>query len=634
MASTNVNVKMGVTGVSELKRSMTEAKNAIKTLDSALELNEKQYRKTGDAEEYMKQKADLLQTKLEKQKTVVDNAKKALEQMSKDGTDKASASFQKMQQTLLKAESDLLDTETQLKGIKTGSTEASTGVDSMNESLKQIGKGVSFQNLTTGLKDITDKLESAARTAIRLGRNITNSMKESTGWADDLMTRSAQYGIDEETLQKMDHVAELIDTDVDTIVTAKDKLAKNRDKITDLFGIETEGKSADQLFWEVGEAIQNMTDEMDKSEAAQKVFGKSWRELAPLFKAGKEEYDALMDRQNVLTSEQVKQLAEADDKIKEIEQNIQQMKNEFWANNSDKIIGLAQWVIDNSESVKTGLIAIGAGYGALKLAETAADLRKVVNAFKNLTSLGSAASAAGTAAGAGFGASFVNAFVAAAPALASMLGIAGVATAGAFYAQAEVEKLAEEKRAERLESAEKLQGTERQFLERSANALGTYRDPNGEKYRNVLGQGWIGGNEAEIIDLLMGMKDRSGIEMAKMSNMLLGTYTSQGNDTWYELQRLWGGEEMDMGRMRSILESIADAYDRMAKLEEETNAVNEKNAKNSLTSSDLSEFKGMPAAVARAVEKATIVVNVDADNFGRKLAPVVGGYQGVNVLRN
>ena len=37
MASTNVNVKMGVTGVSELKRSMTEAKNAIKKLGLALE---------------------------------------------------------------------------------------------------------------------------------------------------------------------------------------------------------------------------------------------------------------------------------------------------------------------------------------------------------------------------------------------------------------------------------------------------------------------------------------------------------------------------------------------------------------------------------------------------------------------
>ena len=62
MASTNVNVKMGVTGVSEFKRNMTEAKNSIKTLDSALELNEKQLTATGNAEEYMKNKMELLET--------------------------------------------------------------------------------------------------------------------------------------------------------------------------------------------------------------------------------------------------------------------------------------------------------------------------------------------------------------------------------------------------------------------------------------------------------------------------------------------------------------------------------------------------------------------------------------------
>lgn len=630
MASTNVNVKMGVTGVSEFKRNMTEAKNSIKTLDSALELNEKQLKATGNAEEYMKTKMELLEIKLEKQQSLVDNAKKALDDMSKEGVDKASASFQKMQQTLLKAESDLLDTKTQLNGIESGSKDAGTNVDSMNESLKKIGKGVSFQNLSSGLKDITDKLESGARAAIRIGKNLMNSLKDSSGWADDIKTRAAQFGIDEETLQKMDHVAEFIDTDVETIITAKDKLAKNRDKITDLFGIETEGKSADELFWEVGDAIQNMSDEMDKSEAAQEVFGKGWRELAPLFKAGKEEYDSLMDRQSVLTSEQIDKLAKADDSIQEIQQTIKQMKADFWAENSDKIIDLGQWVVDNAESVKGGLIAIGVGYGALKLGETAAEILKVVDAFKNLTSLGSAASAAGTAAGAGFGASFVNAFVAAAPMLASMLGITAVAVAPAMAAQAEAEALAESTRTQRMESASKLQGTERAFLERSANALGLYRDENGNVTRNALGQGWLGGNEGEIEAILMGMSSRTDLEKAKLHNLLNGSTTSQGYDTWSELMRLWGGEGMDMGRMEAILESVADAYDRMARLEEETNAINEKNQQNSLTPADLSEFKGMPGAVAKAVENAKINVYVDVT----EVADTVSRRQAYNIERN
>ena len=55
-----INVKIGVTGISQFKRNIKVAQNSVKTLDQQLAINEKQFKATGDAEAYMQQKTELL----------------------------------------------------------------------------------------------------------------------------------------------------------------------------------------------------------------------------------------------------------------------------------------------------------------------------------------------------------------------------------------------------------------------------------------------------------------------------------------------------------------------------------------------------------------------------------------------
>ena len=52
--ATGVNVKLGVSGISQFKADIREAKDSIKTLDAQLALTEKQFKATGDKEEYLK----------------------------------------------------------------------------------------------------------------------------------------------------------------------------------------------------------------------------------------------------------------------------------------------------------------------------------------------------------------------------------------------------------------------------------------------------------------------------------------------------------------------------------------------------------------------------------------------------
>ena len=379
-----VNVKLGV-DLGDFNSGIKSAKEQIKTFDAALKYAEASLKSTGDAESAMTTKTEALRGKLEAQKKVVDQYTDALQKMNAAGVEKTSSSYQKMQTNLLNAKAAMETTRAQINDLNTSQTNAAKSADELATNVGKIGKNVSLQTLSDGLSKLTNGLERAGRTAIRIGKNIARSAMDSSGWADDLSTRSTQYGIDVETLQRMDRVAQYIDTDVDTIISARDRMSKNRESLAELLGISSDGKTVDDVFWEAGEKLKSMGEGFDQNEAAMKIFGRSWRELLPLFTAGREEYEALMNSQNVLSAEQVEKLAKADDAFQSVQQQAQMMVNQFWADNADKITGLLQWIVDNKGPVVAAITAIGGAFAALKLGEVALDIAKVVSGLKGLT---------------------------------------------------------------------------------------------------------------------------------------------------------------------------------------------------------------------------------------------------------
>ena len=111
MASSGVNVKMSVTGVAQFKQDISSANQQIKTMDADLALLEKQFKATGDSEDYLQKKAEILKGKLEEQQKVLETAQAALESMRKNGVSPASAAFQVMQRKVIEAKSGLIDTK-------------------------------------------------------------------------------------------------------------------------------------------------------------------------------------------------------------------------------------------------------------------------------------------------------------------------------------------------------------------------------------------------------------------------------------------------------------------------------------------------------------------------------------------
>ncbi len=390
MAGTSI--KLGVE-YSQFKQGMNEAKESVKTLNAQLKENESQLKLTGDQEIYLENKVKLLKEQIEAQKSVVSNATKALQSMENNGVKPTDTSYQKLKQSVYNATDQLNKMQTELKNVETGADGAGREAGEMNTELQNIGKDVAWGNVAEGLDSITRKLESGARAAVNFGKKILSSAKDSTQWANELETTVQQYadmGLTNDSLQRMQKVEDFIDTPVEAILNAKARMQKATatkggvKAFEEILGINLNGQSAEDLFWETGEAILGMGEAFDKEAAAQQIFGRSWRELLPMFRTGREEYEKMLAEQNVLTDEQVKSLSEADDALKKAEQQITDLKNQFWAENADKITGLMDWFVQNEDKVVGALTAIGGAFGLLKLGSVAANLMKIVSGFQTL----------------------------------------------------------------------------------------------------------------------------------------------------------------------------------------------------------------------------------------------------------
>lgn len=492
----DVTVKMGVSGVQQFKSGIKDAQASVKTFDAALKANEKQLKATGNAENFMQAQTSLLNGKLKEQEKIAKNAEQALKQMEANGVKTTSKSYQDMQRKLIEAQSAMLDTQMELDGLGTKAADATGKTDKLGDSLGGLNKKISLDQVITVVDKLSSGMENAAKKAVQLGQDLWNSIMNSAKWADDTATMAQMYGIDLDTFQRMQKlVTNGLDTSVDAILNAQSKLNKNigkgaketMDTLRDLGLLFSSGKGQEQLitedsvdlFWRAGQALMAMDNAFDKEAAAQAMFGRSWKELVPLFTEYKslDEYNAALAEQNVVSEDTVKSLAELNDEVGKLIGDFETLKTETigslapaltkgaealdgllsrvleylqtpegqqalddlgtaveglfsdlssidpeavvqgFSDVFDKIVGGVQWIVENKDTVIGALEAIVTGWGLLKLTGGALDIVKLIQGIQGLTAGGAAAAAgeAGAAAGASWGASFASAVMKAAP---------------------------------------------------------------------------------------------------------------------------------------------------------------------------------------------------------------------------
>lgn len=465
-----VNMKLGV-DLGSFNTGINQAKAQIKTFDAALKQAESQFKATGDAESAMTTKMSALTSKLSTQKKVVEDYRRALETMAKNNVDPLSTAFQKMQKEMLLAESAMYDTQTALNELSSSEQKAAQGADALTNSVNSIGKKISLDQVINGIGRITDGLENAGKKALQLGEQIFSAVMDKARWADDSQTMALMYGIPlERFLQMQKLVQNGLDTSVDAILGAQSKLAKGiggenkaamqalKDLGVSLKTLEDTGdgilefvdKDPEETFFEIGRALMAMNKAYDKEAAAQALFGRSWKELVPLFKEYKtlEEYNAALKGTETASEEDVNALAELNDKIGELKGNLDTLSTDILAtlapalsegadalngvlstileylktdagkeqlqklgdtisglftdlskvnpedvvNNFvtvfNKLTSALEFIKNNWSAIVDGIKAIGVAFGALKIGEGVLEGLRLINGFKTLTGIG------------------------------------------------------------------------------------------------------------------------------------------------------------------------------------------------------------------------------------------------------
>ena len=654
MAETGLNVKMGVSGLSKFRQDVRAAKSSMNTLEQALKLTEKEFKATGDKEKYMTDKAQLLNVKLETQKSILAEAESALKSMTDKGVDKASSAFQTMQQEVLKAKQNIIDTETEIKNIGTDSETAAKNAGDLNTNLRNISRIKSFETVVKGLDKVTDSIEKAAKKAFKLGKQLVQATLGAGSWADELKTEAEKWEITPDELQRMQMTAQIIDTDVETILAAQQKLRKatetksGKQSLEETLGIKLNGQSSEDLFWEVGEALMNMGDEYDKEKAAQDAFGKSWRDLVPLFKAGREEYEKTNESWQTVSDEQIESLSKMDDEYQKLMLNFENLKKtalaefaepmneamtalnglmtEFseWLKSDEgkefaaSVIGTIKdgltWITENRQLVVDALIAIGGAFAAIKVSEGVLKFLEFKQALSGLFG-GKAAETAAAAASGGSTASSV-------PSVASTAGWMGgyggaaLILSGFLWAGDR-----------RKNHAEEVRGTD----ENLAKAVGEGSEQLQDAFvsyvtANKALQDYFDGTEYDenTINQLMDDVDKATETLQALEGYqeLLAAYSdwrqehSYGNMDWVLPEEGFGfGEELtaSMDRMNEVVDSNTTAMNNLIA--------------GTPTAADLAEFNSLPNQILAAVRAgvANIQVIVSAQQMGNAVTPTVSG---------
>lgn len=647
----NVNVKMGVTGVAQFKSAMKDSQAAVRTLDAELKKNEQQYRLTGDAETYMQQKSDLLRQQIEQQREVVRQAEQALDAMRKNGVDPTSRAFQDMQRSLAQAQGSLMGMQADLNNVGTAAGTAQSEAGGMATTLREMNRNVKFDALNKGIDGITSKLKSAAAAAWSFGQKMLTATLGAGEWADQLATEAAMYQVSPEDLQRMRYTARLIDTDVDAIIDARNRFKKNKAAEgaefmgifadEDVFGggYDIRAKNWEDAFWDTGEAILAMSDAEEQEAYAQRAFGRGWHELIPLFSAGREEYEKMNASWNVVSDKNLKKLTDMDDEVQKMSANWETLQNTFLATLAstltplleklntflgkfneyleseegqqkmeefgnalsglfsglleldpeavmgaikdaiDGIVGAFRWIDQHKGDIVTALKAIGEAFIGMKLLSFATNLAQIVANFWTLKAGGFFANGVNAAGAAGAGS-------AAAGGMASMLPFLGKAAVAITLLYPTIQKISTDWGA--LSAHAK--PWEAGFWDEYSKA--GMSDSSFESLMNV-------GSDLRKV----GKMPSNSTVLSTSGARLAGSLFYTGNGAVYNgptppAGGVFGREGLFGGRLNDLLASGGIG-------------------KNSLTSDDIHEFRGLPAMIAAAakqgIESANIQVVIQDD---------------------
>lgn len=427
---------------SGLQKALAGVDKSLKNTNTALKDVNKLLKLDPGNVDLLRQKQGYLSTAINDVKEKLKIEKEALEQLKNADPSEENAEKQRVLEreiietnaAIKRYQDELDDTERELKDTKDATDKAAHATDKLEGETEQAEQATGEANTgwtmaKQALVDLAEKgLEVAIQAVKKLAEMMVEAVQDAGDFADEILTLSSQTGLATDTLQEFTYMAELLDVSVDTITGSLSKLTNNMQSAATGSGAAAEAfaalgidvtdseghlRNAEDVFYEVIDALGQMTNETERDAYSMDIFGRSARELNPMIEAGSDAIEAFaaeaQEMGYVLDDDALTALGDMDDSFERVQRQMEAVRNQIiaemapaiqeiadafvewaqtvdWSEVAEKIsevleviVDVVEFVIDHKELVLGAIIAITAAIGALTVAQIAMNVAMTAN---------------------------------------------------------------------------------------------------------------------------------------------------------------------------------------------------------------------------------------------------------------
>ena len=360
-----VGARVEIDGEKEYKQAIQSLSDGSKTLASEMRKLQAEYKGNTESTEYLTKAGELLERQLLQQQDKVKKLQEAVSHAAREYGE-ADARTQQYIRQLNNAQAEEYNLqhaiEENTRALNGQGQEMVSLGDTVDQLASKLGinlpKGATealngMEGLSAGTAAAMAAAAAAIAAVIKVVQELGQITLEVAAQVDEYLTESAITGVPTEMLQAWDYAAPLIDTDAETIKGAMTKItqamgdaASGSESAVEKFaalGVNIQDemtgglRSAEEVFYEVVDALGEMKAGTERDAIAMELLGKSAQELNPLINAGskaiKEYGEEAKATGYILDEQQIKKLGEVDDAYQrlqlQIEANRKQLAADF-----------------------------------------------------------------------------------------------------------------------------------------------------------------------------------------------------------------------------------------------------------------------------------------------------------------
>ena len=363
----------------EMEKALAETDKAVQAVEDSTKDYTKEAKASSDAAESLDKQMDELSDSYKESEKQVEELKKELEKARKESGENAEET-KKLAEQLDKAEKESDDLRKQVKELEDKYKSAQDETKKLDDKTGKLG--TSFEGAGEKIKAFASFMKDGLVTAIKIGAaglatasaavaGVVKGISDTAEYGDNIDKMSQKLGMTSEAYQEWDFIMQHCGSTIDAMQSGMKTLATAVETESDAFaqlGLSQEAianMSQEELFGETIKALQNVSDESQRTYLASKLLGRGGTELGALLNTSAEEVEAMRqqvhDLGGVMSDTAVKQAAEFQDSLQDMKTSITGLKNGIFADLMPSLSTAMQGITDIFAGKDTGIEKLSSG---------------------------------------------------------------------------------------------------------------------------------------------------------------------------------------------------------------------------------------------------------------------------------